>query len=98
MRKNIKTLFIIIIVVGIGLLTLLLLMNKNKDKREIIPNSYTDNEPYKYPITPGSDEWKQLKNHDEMIDNCQIPETKLKMLTTNALVETVLEYPLRLDF
>ena len=56
------------------------------------------NEPYDYPIKPGSEEWKQFQSHKEMINACQIPEDLLKRLSTDALVETVINYPLYGDF
>ena len=50
--------------------------------------------PYDYPIKPGSNEWKSLTTHTEMIEACQIPAEVLKDMTTASLVETVLNYPL----
>jgi len=49
---------------------------------------------YDYPIKPGTDGWKAFTTHDEMLEACQIPEDILKNMSTKALVETVLEYPL----
>ncbi len=51
-------------------------------------------EPYVYPVIPGSDEWASLENHLEKIDVCQIPEEIVKHLTTEALLASVLDYPL----
>jgi hypothetical protein len=53
---------------------------------------------YDYPIKPGTDEWKALGSHDEMLQACQIPESILKDMSTAGLVETVLNYPLLLDY
>src|SRR5574339_653333 len=50
--------------------------------------------PYDYPIKPGTDEWKNLRSQDEMIEACQIPAELLKKLTTEALVISCLRYPL----
>ncbi len=50
--------------------------------------------PYDYPIKPGSPEWKALCSTQQKVDCCQIPENILKRMTTEALVETVLNYPL----
>ena len=36
-------------------------------------------------------------NHAEKVDLCQIPEDILSLMTTEALAETVLSYPLLLD-
>lgn len=53
--------------------------------------------PYEYPITPFMDEWKNFESHTEMIAACQIPEDILKNLSTEALAETVMNYPLLTD-
>jgi hypothetical protein len=53
---------------------------------------------YDYPIKPGTDEWKAFGSHDEMLQACQIPESILKDMSTAGLVETVLNYPLLLDY
>lgn len=53
---------------------------------------------YEYPIKPGTEQWKAFSSHKEMVEACQIPENILKKMSTAGLVETVLNYPLRLDF
>ncbi len=58
----------------------------------------TDNVPYVFPITPESYEWKNFKTKQEILTVCQIPEEKLKNMTTEALLETVLDYPLITDY
>lgn len=58
---------------------------------------YTIDTPYQYPLIPGTDEWKTLTNHAEKVDLCQIPEDILPLMTTEALAETVLSYPLLSD-
>jgi hypothetical protein len=54
----------------------------------------SDSTPYQFPITPESPEWKSYSTKQEMLDVCQIPEQKLKCMTTEALLETVMAYPL----
>lgn len=49
---------------------------------------------YDYPIKPGTDEWKQLKTHDEMVAACQIPDDILNNMSTEGLIESVLNNPL----
>ncbi|MFZ3101985.1 MAG: hypothetical protein WA113_07270 [Desulfitobacteriaceae bacterium] len=49
---------------------------------------------YQYPVKGGTEEWKKLNSHAEMLDVVQIPENILKKMTTAELVETVLNYPL----
>jgi len=47
-----------------------------------------------YPIIPGTDEWKQFKTHEEMLDATQIPEEVLKSLSTEDLIDLNLRFPL----
>ena len=49
---------------------------------------------YVYPIIPGTDAWKSLKSHDQMLEVLQIPQATLSKMSTEGLVETVLNYPL----
>lgn len=60
-------------------------------------DNYFITTPYEYPITPADDQWKELVSHIDMIDACQIPENILNHMSTEALVETVLNYPLLSD-
>lgn len=55
------------------------------------------NEPYDYPIKPGTEEWKNLKTGKEMTEACPIPPEILLKLSTEALGITCLKYPLYLD-
>ena len=57
-------------------------------------NTYTITEPYQYPVVPGMEEWKNFKSLQEMSNACQIPDDILSNMTTEALVETVVHYPL----
>lgn len=45
-------------------------------------------DPYDFPVKPGSEAWQQLQTGKEMMEVCQIPETVLKSLTTEALAIT----------
>lgn len=49
---------------------------------------------YDFPVKPGTEEWKALKTHKEMLAVCQIPENILKQMTTEALVQTCIDFPL----
>lgn len=53
--------------------------------------------PYDFPIKPGMDEWKKFQTQEDMIIACQVPEGILKKLTTEALAETCLKYPIYLQ-
>lgn len=59
---------------------------------------YSDKVAYTYPIVPGTDEWNSFLTRGEMLKACQIPEEKLKNMSTEALLETVLMYPLISDY
>ena len=52
---------------------------------------------YQFRIKPGTDKWRTFTTHQQMVDVCQIPEDTLKLLSTKALLETCLSYPLRID-
>lgn len=47
-----------------------------------------------YPVKPGTPQWAAFTTHREMIEACQVPESVLKSLTTEELVEICLNYPL----
>lgn len=50
--------------------------------------------PYSYPLLPGTEAWAALTSGDEKFEACQIPETCLRNMSTAALAETCLNYPL----
>ena len=52
---------------------------------------------YNYPVKPGTDAWRAFTTHEEMLKACQIPESTLRTMSTEGLVETVLNYPLYND-
>lgn len=60
-------------------------------------STYTITEPYQYPVVPGMAEWKDLKSLQEKSEACQIPDDILSHMTTDALVETVMYYPLYIN-
>ena len=77
------------------------LFSCNKDELEIqqgdcIPFYISDT--YKYPVVPGTEEWKELQSLTEKVQACQIPAKKLKSISTEGLLETLLNYPLILDY
>lgn len=43
-----------------------------------------------YPVKPGTEEWNQLSNHQEMIDICQIPIDILQNISTKDLLKYAL--------
>lgn len=56
-------------------------------------STYTINTPYEYPILPGTQEWLDLGTVFNRRRACQIPEDILHEMTTDALLQTVLDYP-----
>lgn len=47
-----------------------------------------------YPVKPGSEEWKKLSSHQEMVQICQVPNEVLSLLSTKDLANICLNYPL----
>lgn len=54
-------------------------------------------QPFKYPAPRGSAAWDQLSTYKEKRDASQVPDAIVQKLTTSALLETVLNYPLLTD-
>ena len=50
--------------------------------------------PYVYPIQPGTEEWAKLDSLDAKIAACKVDPELMDSMTTEALLETVLDYPL----
>lgn len=97
-NKKIKSLFSFLFLICIFCLVFLGLSNKYKnDTYSNLNIKYTITEPYKYPVIPGTKEWNLLNDHQEMIDACYIEPEFLSKMTTEALVETVITYPLFVD-
>ncbi|MDD5527899.1 MAG: hypothetical protein PHO56_02875 [Patescibacteria group bacterium] len=55
---------------------------------------FANDRAYDFPIKPGTDAWKKFVGHDEMLAATQIPADVLKNMSTRALVETCLNYPM----
>jgi len=71
--------------------------NLNLQGQEVcVPFHFQDT--YKFPIIPGSEEWKLLNSLDKKVNACQIPDDILSTICTHALIETLLNYPLLLDY
>lgn len=85
----------------LNVIFLILICSCSRDEIEIqqgecIPFYFSDT--YHYPILPGTDEWKELSSLAEKVEVCQIPKNKLKTISTEGLLETLLNYPLILDY
>lgn len=55
---------------------------------------YTVDAAFDYPILPGSEEWASFDSLEEKIEACAVDEALLNSMTTPALLETVVTYPL----
>ena len=49
---------------------------------------------YTYPLVPGMEEWASLQTTNEMYDACQVPSIVLKQMSTQAIIQTIIEYPI----
>lgn len=47
-----------------------------------------------FPIKEDTEQWKQFQSHDEMVMACNMPDTLIKEVSTDKLVELMLDYPL----
>lgn len=54
-------------------------------------------ESYEYPISNNDPEWATFKTTKEMIAACRIPKDILSSMSTEALVQAVLDYPLLIN-
>jgi hypothetical protein len=70
--------------------------NIDIERGECTPFSFSDT--YTYPIRPGTEQWKQLNSLAKKVEACQIPDGKLRSISTGGLLETCLNYPLLLDY
>lgn len=59
--------------------------------------NYSVNTAYEYPIMPTSDEWLLMESHAARVSVCQVPDGILTQMSTEALVETISNYPLLVD-
>ena len=60
--------------------------------------AYTIDVPYEFTMTPEDEEWGNIKTKEMALSHCQIPDDILEEMTTEALVETVLDYPFITDY
>lgn len=59
-------------------------------------NVVPSNQPISFTVIPGSDEWNDM-TPDERFASCLVSEAEVNLLTTEALVESVLNYPYLLN-
>ena len=66
----------------------------NEPSEKPYDGPYDIDEPYNFPLKPGMPEWAELKTGIDKVNALQIPQDILRRMTTRALVETCLNYPL----
>ena len=52
---------------------------------------------YEYSVTPGTIAWEELGTFSRRLDACRIPEETLDAMTTDALVDAVVNFPFLLN-
>ncbi|MCD6578480.1 hypothetical protein J7L48_03315 [bacterium] len=88
---NIKILVLIMIV-------LLVSVSCTRDELQNDNCDQLIDEPYNFPVKPGDPEWSNLETDEERFNAVQIPESILKCLTDEALLQTCIDYPLYFFF
>ena len=73
-----------------------------KDNESVVAvNDWNENREdgeYQFPVdTSDTEVWESLDSHEEMLDTCNIPDEVLKKMSTEELLNLVLEYPLLID-
>jgi hypothetical protein len=52
---------------------------------------------YRFPVRGGMEEWKTFTSHVQMLEACTVPENVLATMSTEGLIETCMDYPLKND-
>lgn len=60
-------------------------------------NLFSQEASWDFPVKPGTEEWKSLKNRYERCKACQIPDDVLPTLSTDQLIELCLNFPFLYD-
>lgn len=93
-----KRLFnLLAVVLSVALLVSVTCMSAIAVEDTSIDGEYTISIPYDYPVQPGTNEWFALETHSDRVAVSQIPDEILTHLTTDALVESVVNYPFLTD-
>ncbi|MDX6610940.1 MAG: hypothetical protein QOD75_126 [Blastocatellia bacterium] len=99
--KNLVATLILTLVVVLGAASFTAAQNLGLENSKGKPEQQESNNPgqdrFRFPVTPGTKEWRELQSHGEMLKATQIPRNELVRLGTSALLETVLDYPLLMD-
>ena len=57
-------------------------------------DSYNISDPYEYPVTTDSEQWSSFTTTAQMFAACEVPEDVAENTSTEALLQTVLDYPM----
>lgn len=52
---------------------------------------------YHFPVRGGTEEWKAFTSHIQMLEACMVPEDVLAAMSTEGLIKTCMDYPLKND-
>ena len=52
---------------------------------------------YHFPVRGGTEEWKAFTSHVQMLEACMVPEDLLATMSTEGLIKTCMDYPLKND-
>lgn len=89
-KKLVSVLLVMAMVLGLGGTALA----AGDGTLDVANSEYNITEAYTYEVLPGSEEWNSLKSASEKRQICYVPEDIVQSMTTQALVKTVVEYPL----
>ncbi len=67
------------------------------DTSAIFNTERTITTPHHYDVVPGTDAWRALKNAPEKRAACYVSAEEASRMTTPALIQTILDYPLIID-
>lgn len=56
--------------------------------------SYDISDPYEYPVTADSEQWSSFTTTAQMFEACQVPENIAEDMSAEALLQTVIDYPM----
>lgn len=52
---------------------------------------------YRFPVRGGMEEWKAFTSHVQMLEACMVPPDVLAAMSTEGLIKTCMDYPLKND-
>ncbi len=59
-----------------------------------LKKNYNISDPYEYPVTTDSQQWSSFTTTSQMFSACEVPEDIVEKMSTEALLQTVLDYPM----